>query len=61
MDIQFSEEDYKKYLASRVYPQNERIRGEDETIWDVAMEGAQVLKSTPEGCAVLESLAKAGM
>ncbi|GHV80175.1 hypothetical protein AGMMS49944_19660 [Spirochaetia bacterium] len=61
MDITFSEEEYNKYLVSRVYPKNERIRGEDETIWDAAMEGAQVLKSTPDGCAVLESLAKVGM
>jgi hypothetical protein len=61
MDIKFSEEDYKKYLESRVYPKNERIRGEDETIWDAAMEGAQILKSNPEGHAILESLAKAGI
>ncbi|GHV76908.1 hypothetical protein AGMMS49942_17290 [Spirochaetia bacterium] len=61
MDIKFSDEEYQKYLVSRVYPKNERIRGEDETIWDAAMEGSKVLKSTPEGRAVLESLAKAGL
>ena len=52
----FSEETYQAFLEKKKIPFNERLRGEDETIFDAALSEEADFTKYPEGREILEAI-----
>jgi hypothetical protein len=52
----FSEETYQAFVAQRKIIHNERLRGEDETIFDVALSEEADFTKYPEGEEILKAI-----
>jgi len=52
----FSEEMYQAFLEQQGVVHNERLRGEDETIFDVALSEEADFTKHPEGTEILETI-----
>jgi hypothetical protein len=50
----FSEETYQAFLKQKKTPLNERLRGDDETIFDAALSEDADFTKHPEGKEILE-------
>jgi len=52
----FSEDTYQAFVAQKKYIQNERLRGENETIFDAALSEEADFRKYPEGDKILENI-----
>ena len=52
----FSEETYREYVEEKDYIHNERLRGDDETIFDIALSPEADLTRSAEGREILEAI-----
>ena len=52
----FSKDTYQDYIKQKSSIHNERLRGEDETIFDAALSEEADFKKHPEGKDILESI-----
>ena len=52
----FSEETYREYVLKKSYVHNERLRGEDETIFDAALSKEADFTKFPEGKEILDAI-----
>jgi hypothetical protein len=50
----FSEDTYRAFLEQKKHPLNERLRGDDETIFDAALSEDADFTKQPEGKEILE-------
>jgi hypothetical protein len=52
----FSEDTYQSFVEHKSYIHNERLRGEDETIFDAALSEEADFRKHPEGDKILETI-----
>jgi hypothetical protein len=52
----FSEETYQAFLGQKKTPSNERLRSDDETIFDAALSEDADFTKHPEGSKILETI-----
>ena len=52
----FTEETYQAFLQKQNYVHNERLRGENETIFDAALSEEADFTKHPEGAEIIETI-----